>query len=83
MMGDEQGRGTQDLIPANPVQEKYVKTSLEHKNIFLNFEDEQLQGHMQKTSINKRWNSKVSFNYSFVESRIDSFANKNLMLIKN
>lgn len=32
---------------------KYIKTSPEHKNIFRNFEDEHLEGHMQKTSINK------------------------------
>lgn len=60
---------------------KYIKTSPEHKNIFRNFEDEH-RGICKKLQ-STRWNSKVTFNYSFIESRIDSFAYRDIMQIKN
>jgi len=76
------GRGRQDFILAKPIQESMSK-HVGAQNIFLNLEDEHLQGHMQKTSVSKRQNFKVTLNYSFVESKIDNVAYKDLILIKN
>lgn len=56
---------------------QYISTIYLHKNIFLNFEAYAKQLQSTKDGIQK-W-----LLTGFIESRIDSFACKDLMLIKN
>lgn len=81
-MGGEQGRGTQDFILAKPIRQLISKHP-GAQEYFLNSEDEHLQGHMEKTSVNKRQNVRVIWNYSLVESKTDKLVYSDLMLIKN
>lgn len=80
MMGDEQSRGVQHFIQAESDQENMSKHPGAQK-YFSEFRGWTLTGTYAEFQSTKDRISKRL--YSFVESRIDNLAYKDLMLIKN